>query len=257
MDQYLHAFVSNEVRLQAQLGDASGAEQWQETLSRLIGFIMQHGTPMESLAPRPSFREEIRQARNAEESLLAALNACAWITMKPSNIDWPSEEAFGAWLSRLQEKRIGGKNPLAFRCLSLLNLRRCILHIKDLYGVDLRHTDFTGADLTLANLMNAYLEGTIFEQARLTEAMLERAMLEGAILRGADLERANLRGADLRGADLRGADLERADLEGADLEGADLERANLIGAVIPNALHQQLNLSKEQVEQLGLQKHTR
>jgi uncharacterized protein YjbI with pentapeptide repeats len=253
MDQYLNAFVANEVRLQHQSGTSSDAERWQETLSSLIGFMLRHGTPMESLAPRPAFKEEVRQARNAEESLLAALNACAWITMKRSNIDWPSTEAFGEWLSRLQGQRVGSNNPLAFRCLSFLNLQDSILHIRDLYGADLSHTDLKLADLTFANLIKIRLEGANLSMANLTEANLGRANLSEAILEGANLSRANLEGAILTEANLEGANLSDANLEGANLieahlSDAILERANLEGAILTRANLEGAFLTKANLE---------
>jgi hypothetical protein len=230
MDQYLHTFVANEVRLQQQSGGSPVAEQWQETLSHLIGFMLRHGTPMESLAPRPAFHEEVRQARNAEESLLAALNACAWVTMKCSNIDWPSPEAFGNWLSRLQEQRSGQNNALALRCLSWLNLQDSILYVKDLFAADLQYTNLKNASLSYVTLTHAKLKG-----ANLEGALLIRAHLEGANLRGANLSDANLSDADLKGANLSDANLRRAYLVKADLFEANLERATLVEANLVRA----------------------
>ena len=293
MDQYLHAFIANEVRLQHRPRSSSDAEQWQETLSRLIGFMLRHGTPMESIAPRPAFQEEVRRARNAEESLLAVLNACAWVTRKCSNIDWPSREAFGEWLSRLQGQRANASNALAFRCLSWLNLEDSILYVKDLLAADLQYTNLKNAKLTYvnfarANLHRANLKGTILRQAELKRANLGGANLgganlEGTILIGANLAGANLEGAhlegvhltgtNLRGANLKGANLKDArlieanlaeanlaeanlagaNLAGANLAGANLERANLRGARISKAQQRLLKLSQKEIERLKIE----
>ncbi|MFW5766292.1 MAG: NACHT domain-containing protein, partial [Coleofasciculus sp.] len=80
MDEYLFQFVCDEMRLQ----DLSKVRDWQKTLCRLIEFMLRHGMPMEGLNPRPNFQEETRQARNAEEALLAVLNACARVTREIS-----------------------------------------------------------------------------------------------------------------------------------------------------------------------------
>jgi len=82
MDEYLFNFIVDEMRLQ----NSSDVGNWQQTLCHLIGFMLRHGMPMERLDPRPSFQEENRQARNAEEALLAVLNACARLTKINSKI---------------------------------------------------------------------------------------------------------------------------------------------------------------------------
>ncbi|MBN3927550.1 hypothetical protein, partial [Nostoc sp. NMS4] len=82
MDRYLFKFVADEMRLQ----DASDVSNWQQTLCDLIGFMLRHGMPMDRLTPRLDFQEENRQARNAEEALLAVLNACARVTKTVSKI---------------------------------------------------------------------------------------------------------------------------------------------------------------------------
>ncbi len=98
MDEYLFAFIVDEIRLQ----DISEVSKWQQDLSQLTGFMLHHGMPTERLDPRPAYREESRQARNAEEALLAVLNACAQVAETISQIQWPDSAAFGAWMARLQ-----------------------------------------------------------------------------------------------------------------------------------------------------------
>ena len=191
MDEYLFSFVWHEIELEY-AKDPKLVADWQQMLCRLIEGMLANGMPMESLKPRPNFQEEQRQSRNAEESLLAVLNACARTTKEVSNIKWHSPEAFGSWFAGLQPQRKGAENTLAFQCLSWLNLNNCILHIRDFYH---------------ANLQSAKLQG----------AELQRAILERAKLQGANLERANLQGANLRGADLEGANLKETILEGKNI----------------------------------------
>ena len=157
---------------------------------------------MESLKPRPNYQEEKRQARNAEESLLAVLNTCARTTKKVSQINWHSKEAFGEFIASLQPQRTSAENTLAFQCLSWLNLENCILWIRDLRG----------ANLGRVNLRGAYLRGAYLGGADLGGADLQRAYLGGTNLRRANLEEANLEGANLRGANLRETILECEDI---------------------------------------------
>ncbi|MEH2073940.1 MAG: pentapeptide repeat-containing protein [Nostoc sp.] len=227
IDQYLFNFVVDEMCLQ----NASDVSNWQQTLCHLISFMLRHGMPMERLTPRPDFQEENRQARNAEEALLAVLNACARVTKTVSKIQWHSPEAFGTWISRLQGQRVHiSPDVFCLNCLSFLDLQGCILFFKDFLGANLK-----GANLKETNLKGANLKGANLERANLEEANLEEANLERANLERANLERANLKGAYLKGANLEEANLKGANLEEANLERAYLVRANLEGANLEGA----------------------
>ncbi|MCA2941172.1 MAG: pentapeptide repeat-containing protein [Microcystis sp. M113S1] len=236
IDEYLFSFVVNQMQLQS----PDEVKQWQKTLGDLIKYLLDKGMPMENLTNRPNFQEEMRQARNAEEALLAVFNACGRVTKEISSIQWPSPEAFGNWLARLQGQRIDYKPMFVLDCLSFLDLQNCLLICRDLYRANLQRANFAeanleGANLVGANLEGANLEGANLEGANLYGANLEGANLEGAFLEWANLGRANLYGANLEGANLRGAFLEWAFLEGANLERANLERANLKGANLKGA----------------------
>jgi uncharacterized protein YjbI with pentapeptide repeats len=219
MDEYLFNFIVDEMRLQ----NPSDVGNWQQTLCHLIGFMLRHGMPMERLNPRPNFQEENRQARNAEEALLAVLNACAKFTQTISKIEWHSPEAFGTWISRLQRQRVDLNNVFSLNCLSFLNLQGCILYLKDFYWANLTGANLTGANLTGADLTGANLTGANLTGANLSEADLYGANLTGANLSEADLYGADLTGADLTGANLTGANLTEANLSKADLAGTILE----------------------------------
>jgi uncharacterized protein YjbI with pentapeptide repeats len=224
MDWELWVFVEREIRRRGE----KFASAWQKLICGLISSVLRNGMPMELLSPRPNFHEESRQARNAEEALLAVLNACAQTSRSLSRIDWPkaegdrsSETAFGAWLKRLQGQRTGGgsTNRLALNCLSFLDLSGQLLDMADLYAVKLNGTALGKASLYCATL---------------SYADLREADMRGAYLEAANLEGAALQGAILRGANLRGANLWKAQLEGADLKGAHLEGATLGGARLVN-----------------------
>ncbi len=218
MERNVFNFIVNEVKLQP----IETVRKWQTMLCRLIESAVSEGMPMEKLE-LPTFKIMMDRSRNAEESLLAVLNACARSTREVSQVNWPSRDALGTWIGRLQGQRIDANNVLALDCLSFLNLQGCILDLKDLYSANLVRADLGGANLREANLGRADLERADLERADLERADLERANLGRAYLGGANLEGANLRGANLRGANLLGANLLGAELDRANLKGTILE----------------------------------
>ena len=255
IDEYLFRFIVNQMQLQS----PDEVKQWQKTLGHLIEYLLVKGMPMEGLKNRPNFQEEMRQARNAEEALLAVFNACGRVTKEIFSIQWPSPEAFGNWLARLQGQRIDYKPMFVLDCLSFLDLQNCLLIHRDLCGANLAGANLVGAILEMAILEGANLEWANLVGANLEGAILKRANLEwanlvGANLVGAILEMANLVGANLVGAILEMAILEMANLVGANLEGANLEgtnlewaylvRANLAGAILKCANLERANLER-------------
>jgi uncharacterized protein YjbI with pentapeptide repeats len=244
MDEYLFKFVLHEMQLQS----PDEVEQWQETLKNLIEYLLVKGMPMEGLKNRPNFQEEMRLARNAEEALLAVFNACGRVTEKISPIRWPSPEAFGNWLARLQGQRIDYSPIFVLDCLSFLDLQDCLLICRDLEGANLER-----ANLERANLERAILEGAILEGAILKGAILEGANLKWAHLKGANLEDANLVGANLGRANLYRANLYRANLYRANLKGAILEGANLVAAILVGANLRGANLRGANLERANLE----
>jgi len=260
IDEYLFRFIVNQMQLQS----PDEVKQWQKTLGDLIEYLLDKGMPMENLTNRPNFQEEMRQARNAEEALLAVFNACGRVTKEIFPIQWPSPEAFGNWLARLQGQRIDFEPMFVLNCLSFLDLQNCLLIFRDLCranlvganlagaflswanleGANLVGANLAGAFLSWANLEGANLEGAFLEEADLEGANLEEANLVAASLEGANLEGANLEGANLEVANLYGANLEEANLEGANLYGANLAGANLRGANLNGANFKDANVKR-------------
>ncbi len=226
IDEYLFSFIVNQMQLQS----PDEVKQWQKTLGDLIKYLLDKGMPMEK-TNCPNFQEEMRQARNAEEALLAVFNACGRVTEEIFPIQWPSPEAFGNWLARLQGQRIDYEPMFVLDCLSFLDLQNCLLICRDLYRANLEGANLAGANLVGANLEGAYLEGANLKGANLKEANLKGANLYGANLYGAILVGANLDGANLYGANLDGANLYGANLGRANFAGAFLAGANLVGAI--------------------------
>ncbi|NES99197.1 MAG: pentapeptide repeat-containing protein [Sphaerospermopsis sp. SIO1G1] len=217
MDKYIFDFIINEIRLQQDKNNVDvGA--WQQTMCDLISYMLKYGMPMERLSIS-TFQEANRQARNAEEALLAVLNACARVTKKLSKIKWPSLDSkgensqdnkypdFGNWISRLRGQRVNYDDIFCLNCLSFLDLQDCILNFQDFYK----------ANLDKANLRKANLIGTNLNEASLSSANLTGADILDAILVMADFSGACLNDANLTGASLIGADLTGTILEGKDL----------------------------------------
>ena len=241
MDQYLFNFICDEM----QLREAEQVHQWQKTLANLIGYLLEQGLPMERITPRLAYHDETRQARNAEEALLATLNACARVTQQLSKIQWPSPSAFGEWVYRIQGQSPRVEKILLLECLSFLDLSNCQIPVHNFqeanfYGANLENANLERgchrkANFEQAILKNANLEDADLMDANLTKANLESANLNNAYLAGACFEQANLKDATLKAssfyytnlkqAHLKGANLKQADLEGADTEGADFSGA--------------------------------
>lgn len=238
MDNYLFDFLCREI----QRCETSVVESWQQTLVGMINYMLRNGMPMEKLRGGLAYAEQRRQARNAEEALLAVLNSFARCTRKISHIEWPDRTCAGEWIKFLQQQRTVPDNHLALQCLSFIDMTRCILHMADLYHADLSNSNLSQFSAFYACMTNANLDGANLGSANLWRADLDGANLWRANLEGANLDGANLRRANLDGANLEGADLERANLDGAYLDGANLERANLDGANLDGA-----KVSKQQL----------
>ena len=227
IDEYLFNFICQEISLQ----DKEIVKQWQQNLCHLIGYMLRQGMPMEKIVPRPSYQEECRQSRNAEEALLVVLNSCARYTEDISQIQWQSEYSFAKWLSRLQNQIEDESQIIVNQCLSWLNLKEVNLECASLKEANLEGANLEGANLLKANLLKANLQ-----EASLAGVNLQEASLAGAILLKTNLIKANLRRANLQTACISGSNLEGANLEGANLLKANLEGANLLKANITIAI---------------------
>jgi uncharacterized protein YjbI with pentapeptide repeats len=233
------AFLEREVALK----NKDAVSDWRACFGELFDDQLRYRLPMHRLQ-LPTYQDMARQARNAEEALLAALYTCA--AAVDTRADGPTEHTKVAWpdmlalrdlLSRLSE---GRRHPFAHRWLGWLDAQQQDLHCTDLGRANLGRADFReanlwGANLWMANLVGANLKNANLGSANLFGAKLESANLGGANLERADLERANLQGAEFRETNLRRADLGWANLGLANLAGANLFEANLGGANLESA----------------------
>lgn len=221
VDRNILRFLCDEVELEGR----KQAGVWQKLLCRLAGWLIRAGMPMEGVEPRAGYAEETRQARNAEEALLAGIYASARVTKELSKITWPDSRSAGAWLAKLTGQRLGPTNTeVALECLGWLDLSDCTLEGRDLVC----------ANLDCASLANAYMTVSVLWRANLRYANLHKANLGRAQLFGANLTGANLSSAYLDDADLEEADLTGANLESAKFDNANLQDARLDGARLKN-----------------------
>lgn len=248
ISSYINRFLVNEMKLTP----APDAINYQDHFGKLFTFALTNGMPTE-LLQLGILKNAMFQARNAEEALFAALNACSRATNTIIEIVASDPTAFGAWLRRIQGQRTEAQNVLALFCLSNLRMENIFLHNIDLHGADLSNSDLSGVKAAFGAFDSATMANVTLEKAWLMKAGLEMANLRHSNLRGANLKEARLEGAqlldaDLEGADLSGANLRRANLTGANLQrsnlsGAHLEEANLTGAKLKGADTQGANLS--------------
>ncbi|MDD4912344.1 MAG: pentapeptide repeat-containing protein [Sideroxydans sp.] len=237
MSHYIHQFLMDEVALL----NKKEVDKWQQHFTRLFSYLLRHGMPMERLQ-LPNFQDDLFQSRNAEEALLAALNACARVTQQISQIEHLAPTTFGTWFKRIQGQRLGPDSVLAAGCLSWLELNNVGLDFADLYA----------ANLSKSKMRNIAGFGISLGAANLKNAELNRAQLGRAYLDGSDLRNANLIEADLNHASLDEANLSNANLSGVNFDKANLSNANLSGANLSNASFIEANLFQTNFEGANL-----
>jgi hypothetical protein len=249
-DEYIFKFIKNEVHLFS-TEDVAG---WQATLCKLLGFDLRHGLPMEQVGSS-TFKEQTRQARNAEEGLMAALSACAWVTGKLSRIEWPAETSLGELLMRLQGPPTD-ETPFATSLLNHLDAEACSLMLRDFIDATLFKTKFRGSSLTSSFFDSANLNYADFTNATLDQTYFRYVTIVGAIFRKANLEHSDFTGARLIGVDLSGAELNAANLSNIKFdEGTIFAGANLNNAIFETNEQKQIILSLASAQSEALSSH--
>ncbi len=216
MEGNLLRFIRDEVALWSKPEVAS----WQESLIRLFNWNLIHGMPV-TLSSELSFRTGERMARNAEETLLAMLSACARVTDQITRLSWPSPGAAGNLLLRMEafaDQRVIGS--IARQCLDRL----------DLGGQWLIGTNLIEADLTRSILRDARLPLASFYLANLTETDLTNARLNDTNLDNVRAHSAIFRGAQMLGCRGRGGTFDNADFTDAMVNEFTFHNASTIGA---------------------------
>jgi hypothetical protein len=106
LDVYLLEFMGRETgveREESQDGLVT-LDRWRQTFADLLTYELHNGLPMHALG-LSNFHDMTRQARNAEEALLAAHLCCASASETASVIDWPNCRAIHDLLDRLKQGR--------------------------------------------------------------------------------------------------------------------------------------------------------
>lgn len=237
IDDYVFAYICGEAEM------ASGeALAWQKTLCRLLEYVLSNGLPIEYLAPRPSYAEECKIAKNVEESFLVVLNACARATKTISKIRWPSELSFGELMRRIVGQRAFDQK-LVLKCLGYLDLQHCILISQDFWQSDFQYSDLSFANLVGSDCRYSDFSHTILCGASLVYGNFIKCNFEFSVLGGAEEEdRANLTGGLDHSSEsvrenlmLDGASFKGANLEGVSFVGLDVRTVNFDDAMLTNS----------------------
>jgi uncharacterized protein YjbI with pentapeptide repeats/adenylate kinase family enzyme len=242
IDNYIFSFILGEIEF-----TGVDAAAWQKTFCRLIDFELQNGMPAELLSPRLSHLKETSMVRNAEESLFLVLNACAQKSKKISNIRWKDNLSFGNAIARMAGQR-NFDYAMIFRCLSYLNLHKCVLTNRDfwsanfensdlsyakLVGVDARYSKFNNADLRGSIMLFGNFSGADFSGAKLGSSdVKKRAELVGSIDEVPENVNENCW---LYSSDFSNSDLEGVAFIGLDVRGVSFSDANLKNAIFSAA----------------------
>lgn len=175
LNEYLLEFIRREFVLLL----PSNVNSIQKSLSLMLEAALRAGWPIQRMQ-KLSFLEQQSYVRNAEETLLACLNASALSTREISLIRWPEETSAGELISRIQGQRKGPSNKPVMNCLSYVNYDGQCLDMADLYRAQMDHCSFVGANLHYTIFMNANLVRSNFAGAKLEGANLSSANLTEA-----------------------------------------------------------------------------
>jgi hypothetical protein len=234
-------FLRNEARLQAWTIDPLcpwlPARRWVGIAERLVDAAVRDGLPAHERATKWRVAETCE--RNAEQSLMGLLDACARAafpshlrTAIPGDGGWEAgpvhipafeadDEAFGRFLARFLEvnqaasfaKEYGliiGSSQMILQTISRLSLP----------GARLFGRSFLAADLEGTNFEGAIFIGAVFVHTNLSKSSVRRADFRSAAFSYVDLTHTDLGQATM----LYGARIDDATLKSADLDSPSKRR---------------------------------
>jgi uncharacterized protein YjbI with pentapeptide repeats len=175
---------------------------WRDALVACLQANLQDGMPAhilfqlpdDQLVLRPqTFRNANEQARNAEEALLAMLNAA--ILPSISDVDFlpfdirpehHDRTLIGGMIHRLRGQRVG-PHTVSLSLFSGLKMDFEFLYFQDLFGMVASRSDFSWARLRGARLDEGMFSQSNFSHADLKFAVADHANFEGANFTDSDV----------------------------------------------------------------------
>jgi len=176
IDSYLLEFIRREVSFR----NKKQASKLQKTLSNMLSYALRSGWPVQRIE-KLSFSEQQSYVRNAEETLLACLNACARISQEITKISWPSETAAGEMILRLQGQRKGPPNKPVMKCLSYTCYDGQCFDMADLYKSEMNNSSFVMSKLKYTMMMYANISESSFVSASMDGININSANIKGSI----------------------------------------------------------------------------
>jgi hypothetical protein len=152
-------FLRREVALVSEVSEAQ-VRQWQDVLLALFDRNLVDGMPALSDTTL-AFREADRRARNAEEALFAALNACALVIDEPISPAWNSPLRAGELIHRLRGQDSSSRATIVTQCFAYIDFKGQALYWQDLGQVEAPKANLSRANLSDADLSDANLLGAI------------------------------------------------------------------------------------------------
>ena len=239
LDKYAFRFLCDEIALQK----PSFVAAWQKILCGLVNYLLVNGMPFEEISEVKTFREKVIQSRNAEEALLATLNACSRSSGKLSKINWRKDGNACRWLSGL----IGvfPEGYLARDALGYLRFTGCKLTFMNftravLTGADLSHcllhfifgyyADFSHATLRNASLLSGSFDFANFSAADMRKVTIKHTGFSRASFIGSKLQDATISGVTMHTAKIRYCDASKAVFELSTFYDTDFSHAKLMKA---------------------------
>lgn len=226
-------FLRDEVALRSNVE----TQLWVTVLRDLFALQLRVGFPIEAFSTR-KFRAVESQARNAEEALAIALDACNRVV--GGEIGWEASDFVG-FIQRMHIDK-GVFDPIpGLKSLRRTNLGGAYLMGLNLRQADLRYSDLRGAHLSGANLSDADLSGCSLAYATIGGissyvSNIATTVFGPATISGADLAAADLQEAQLAYLRFNEVNVEEADFSGANLRHADLRRVkNLTSLQVESA----------------------
>lgn len=253
---------------------------WQSGLVRCVNEALHIGIPAHKLfmmserdiilKPR-NFREAAEHARNAEESLFAALNATILPRLNdskfvPIKLNPPNHEYFRSLIHRLNAS--SDVNPIEMMLFDGLDLATLSLPFENLLGLSAQRANLEeielfgchvgNADFRWANLRNSLLSYLDSFEADFSNANFAGARIKNANLEYTDFVSCNMENVDFGYSrflqcDMTGASLLNAKMNHCRLEKCNLTRANLAGANLTGSNLSGVNLTSANLEGADLE----